>query len=193
MWSLKLFKVYEILRVATFDIICVSKFATNCVDYSLPTPFRYSICLLLSNGQFYIAKTLNIWINFFEKIKLWTPHVPFWYHLNLFSPWISLHLVPYLWVFCYFLVVFIPWLQLLKLLPYVPDLSPSLALNLQWWLVVQEGEELVAIANHCPYTRTFDISKLNFWSYYLLNNLLGEIWFTLTFWMFVGYENYFSI
>jgi hypothetical protein len=77
MWSLKLFKVYEILRVATFDIICVSKFATNCVDYSLPTPFRYSICLLLSNGKFYIAKTLNIWINFFEKIKLWTPHVPF--------------------------------------------------------------------------------------------------------------------
>jgi hypothetical protein len=77
MWSLKLFKVDEILRVATFDIICGSKFATNCVDCSLPTPFRYSICLLLSNGQFYIAKTLNIWINFFEKIKLWTPHVPF--------------------------------------------------------------------------------------------------------------------
>jgi hypothetical protein len=38
MWSLKLFKVSEILCVATFDTICSSKFVTNCVDYSLPTP-----------------------------------------------------------------------------------------------------------------------------------------------------------
>jgi hypothetical protein len=76
MWSLKLFKVDESLRVTTFDTICVFKFAINCVNCSLPTPFRYSTCLLLSNGQFYIAKTLNIWIKNFGKKKLWTPHVP---------------------------------------------------------------------------------------------------------------------
>ncbi len=39
MWSLKLFKVNEILRVAIFETICSSKFASNCVDHSLPTPF----------------------------------------------------------------------------------------------------------------------------------------------------------
>ncbi len=76
MWFFKLFKVDEILHVATFHTICGSKFTTNCVDCTLPTPFRYSTHLLLSNGQFYIAKTLNIWIKNFEKIKLWTPHVP---------------------------------------------------------------------------------------------------------------------
>jgi len=38
MWSLKLFKVSECLCVNTLDIICSSKFATNCVDHSLPTP-----------------------------------------------------------------------------------------------------------------------------------------------------------
>jgi hypothetical protein len=38
MQSLKLFKVSEILHVATFDIICSSKFASNCVHNSLPTP-----------------------------------------------------------------------------------------------------------------------------------------------------------
>ncbi len=47
---------------------------------------RHSICLLLSNGQFYIPKTLNIWINFFEKIRLWTPHVPFLVHISVHSP-----------------------------------------------------------------------------------------------------------
>jgi len=36
MWSLKLFQVTKILLVATFDIIRSSKFATNCVDRSLP-------------------------------------------------------------------------------------------------------------------------------------------------------------
>ncbi len=41
MWSLKLFKVDEILCVATFDTICGSKFSTNCVDCSLATPFHY--------------------------------------------------------------------------------------------------------------------------------------------------------
>jgi hypothetical protein len=38
MRSLKLFKMSEILRVATFDTICSFKFATNCVDHSLTTP-----------------------------------------------------------------------------------------------------------------------------------------------------------
>ncbi len=38
MWSLKLFKVNEILHLATFDTICSSKFASNCVHRSLPTP-----------------------------------------------------------------------------------------------------------------------------------------------------------
>jgi hypothetical protein len=32
MWSLKLFKVNEILSVVTFVTICSSKFATNYVD-----------------------------------------------------------------------------------------------------------------------------------------------------------------
>ncbi len=38
MWSLKLFKVNEILHVTTLDIMCSSKFASNCVHHSLPTP-----------------------------------------------------------------------------------------------------------------------------------------------------------
>jgi hypothetical protein len=38
MWSLKLFKVGEILCVNTFDTICSSKFASNFVDRNLPTP-----------------------------------------------------------------------------------------------------------------------------------------------------------
>jgi hypothetical protein len=33
-------KVGEILHVVTFDTICSSKFATNCVDHSLPTPYK---------------------------------------------------------------------------------------------------------------------------------------------------------
>ncbi len=30
----------EILHVATFDTICSSKFATNCVDHNLPTRYK---------------------------------------------------------------------------------------------------------------------------------------------------------
>jgi len=48
--------------------------------------FMYSTCLLLSNGQFYIHKTPNIWIKNYKKVKLWTPHVPFLVHLNVQSP-----------------------------------------------------------------------------------------------------------
>jgi hypothetical protein len=40
MWSLKLFKVSEFLHVGTFDITCNSKFASNCVHCSLPTPIN---------------------------------------------------------------------------------------------------------------------------------------------------------
>jgi hypothetical protein len=48
--------------------------------------FRYCTCLLLSNGKLYIPKTTKIWIKNSEKIKLWTPHVPFIVHLNVHSP-----------------------------------------------------------------------------------------------------------
>jgi hypothetical protein len=37
MWFKKLFKVSEIIHVATFDITCNSKFASNYVHCSLPT------------------------------------------------------------------------------------------------------------------------------------------------------------
>jgi len=40
MRSLKLFKVSEILRVATFNIICSATFASNCVDHSCQHPFE---------------------------------------------------------------------------------------------------------------------------------------------------------
>jgi hypothetical protein len=43
MRSLKLFKVSEILHIVTFDTICISKFATNCVGHSLPTPTTWRL------------------------------------------------------------------------------------------------------------------------------------------------------
>ncbi len=70
MWSLKLFKVGEILCVVTFDSICNSKFATNCVDRSLPTPFvpppktnmsnmmKLTFFLVKSNTTIYM---LHVW------------------------------------------------------------------------------------------------------------------------------------
>jgi hypothetical protein len=48
--------------------------------------FKYSICRLLSNGQFYIAHILNIWIKNSKNLKLWNPHVPFLVHFNMPSP-----------------------------------------------------------------------------------------------------------
>jgi hypothetical protein len=36
----------EILRVVTFDTICTSKFAINCVDHSLPTPQTTKVMLI---------------------------------------------------------------------------------------------------------------------------------------------------
>ncbi len=48
--------------------------------------FRYSSCLLLSNGLICIPKTSNIYIRKYEKGKLWTPHVPLLVHLKVHSP-----------------------------------------------------------------------------------------------------------
>jgi len=65
----------------------VDQIETCVVIYKLVSlRFRYSTCLLLSNGQFYIPKTIKIWIKNFKVLKLWTPHVPFLVHLSVHSP-----------------------------------------------------------------------------------------------------------
>jgi len=59
MWSLKLFKVSEILCVVTFDTICSSKFAINCVDRSLPTPnVQFGNILTFCKVTFITKKTV---------------------------------------------------------------------------------------------------------------------------------------
>jgi len=48
--------------------------------------FKYSTCLILSNGQFYIPKTLNIQIKKPKKENCGLPHLPFLVHLSVHSP-----------------------------------------------------------------------------------------------------------
>jgi hypothetical protein len=47
--------------------------------------FRYSTCLILSNGQFYIPKIPNIQIQSPKKENYGFPHLPFLVHLSVFS------------------------------------------------------------------------------------------------------------
>jgi len=49
--------------------------------------FNSSICLLLSNEQICIPKTLNIQIKNPKKIQLWIPYVPFLVHPKMQSPY----------------------------------------------------------------------------------------------------------
>jgi hypothetical protein len=56
MWPLKLFKVSEILHIDTFDTICISKFATNCVNRILPTFATWRWISMLSLMKKVMAK-----------------------------------------------------------------------------------------------------------------------------------------
>jgi hypothetical protein len=49
MWSLKYFKVNEILCVATFDTICNCEFPSNCVHRSVHSPFLTTVSNIWQN------------------------------------------------------------------------------------------------------------------------------------------------
>jgi hypothetical protein len=81
-WSFKLFKVSEILCVVTFDITCNSKFASNCVQCSLPTRINELIskwndvyywcvqCALVYSYQDSCSKFHLEW-NLISKLCIW--------------------------------------------------------------------------------------------------------------------------
>jgi len=70
MWSFKLFKVSEILHVATFDITCSSKFASNCVHYSLPTPNTLHEFSITPRTCAFWLEAYNLNYIFFYLVKL---------------------------------------------------------------------------------------------------------------------------
>jgi hypothetical protein len=73
----------EIEKLMFFILISplANQIETHVIVWNLKSlRFKSSICVLLSNGQISIPKTLNTQIKNPKKIQLWIPYVPFLVH-----------------------------------------------------------------------------------------------------------------